>query len=211
MSLLVVWELRRIVLVRLLWLDVEIVVNPLGNTYTIRMENTDGPVGIGEATERAFGARVRELRTALGMTQADLAARMTTLGYGMSQTMIAKLERGARPTSVGELAVLGDILAVPLPSLLAGETLPPEIARINELRIRVYNKASAIVELKREMEKVATSLEVQRVGLEGSVRVYNEALSAAINARGADWLAAWGIDGNDELDIQRDLSGFLNG
>ncbi|WP_189016057.1 helix-turn-helix domain-containing protein [Paenarthrobacter histidinolovorans] len=173
------------------------------------MGTNSEPEGIGEAAERAFGTRVRELRTALGMTQAELASRMTDLGYGMSQTMVAKLERGVRPTSVGELAVLGEILDVPLADLLAGESLPPEIARIHEARLRVYNKAAAVQEHRRELERAATSLEVQRVGLEGSVRVYNEALAEARNAHGDEWLSSWGVDPGAELDMSRDLAGFL--
>ncbi|WP_405476286.1 helix-turn-helix domain-containing protein [Paenarthrobacter ilicis] len=143
------------------------------------------------------------------MTQAELGNRMTDLGYGMSQTMIAKMERGARPTSIGEVAVLGDILGVALPDLLAGETLPPEIARINEARLRVYNKAAAVQEHAREVERAATALEVQRVGLEGSVRVFNEALAEARNTHGDDWLSYWGIDAGGYLDINNDVAGLM--
>jgi len=174
------------------------------------MRTNGEPETIGEVAERAFGARVRELRMALGVTQAELASRMTDMGYGMSQTMVAKMERGVRPTSVGELAVLGDILGVSLADLLAGESLPPEIARINEARLRVYSKAAAVQEHRRELERASTSLEVQRVGLEGSVRVFNEALAAARNEHGDEWLSSWGIDPNGELDAGGDLSGFVS-
>lgn len=156
------------------------------------MENNPEVPDIGQNSERAFGLRVRELRLALGMTQAELADRMSNLGYGMSQTMIAKLERGARPTSVAELAVLGNILSVRPADLLSGQTFPLEVARLSERRLRVYRKASAVAELDHQ-------LEVKQQGLRGEIRAFKEELEEARRTKGAEWLAAWGLDPADPM------------
>lgn len=158
------------------------------------MENNAEVADIGEISERAFGVRVRELRSALGMTQAELAGRMTSLGYGMSQTMVAKLERGARPTSIGELAVLGSIFGVPPADLLSGDTLPPDVARLSELRLRVYSEIAALTELISQWENLGTSVKVRRERLRGAIRLLEETLEELSATRGEKWLSAWGVD-----------------
>lgn len=163
------------------------------------MENNPEVPGIGELSEQAFGLRVRELRLALGMTQAELAERMSSLGYGMSQTMVAKMERGARPTSVGELAVLGSIFSVGPADLLSGETLPPEVARLSGRRHRLFGRASAVAELSRR-------LEVGREGLRGEIRVFEDELEEIIKARGAGWLTVWGIDPGNPFGTDEELT-----
>lgn len=81
----------------------------------MRVEN----VGNNEArrVEQLFGARVKALRQARGLTQEQLGERMTNAGYPMHQTTVAKLESAGRPTSVGEVAVLATLFGVPISSL----------------------------------------------------------------------------------------------
>lgn len=59
-----------------------------------------------------FGRRVRELRKAASLTQAELAERLGRWGKSYHQTTIAKLEAGARPTTLDELMPLAVALGV---------------------------------------------------------------------------------------------------
>lgn len=60
-----------------------------------------------------FGARVREVRKARGLTQPMLALRLAMFtGRTYHQATIAKLESGSRPTSVDELCALAQALDV---------------------------------------------------------------------------------------------------
>lgn len=77
----------------------------------VRMENMNERVG----------ARVRSLRAGRDWTQGDLAKRMATAGYPMHQTTVAKMESGARPTTVNEVAALAFIFGVPPSALLSDD------------------------------------------------------------------------------------------
>lgn len=59
-----------------------------------------------------FGRRVKELRKAAGLTQAELAERLGRWGKSYHQTTVAKLEAGTRPTNLDELMPLAVALGV---------------------------------------------------------------------------------------------------
>ncbi|NMM22760.1 MAG: helix-turn-helix transcriptional regulator [Phycicoccus sp.] len=61
----------------------------------------------------AFGARVRELRVAAGMSQEDLAERAS-----LHRTYIGSVERGERNLAIGNCYALADALNVPLREML---------------------------------------------------------------------------------------------
>lgn len=64
------------------------------------------------APEALVGAQVRALRTALGMTLADLAG-----AAGLSQGMLSKVENGQTSPSLATLSALAAALNMPLASL----------------------------------------------------------------------------------------------
>lgn len=69
--------------------------------------------------EAIAGSRVRELRKARGWSQAALAVRLRKYGPELTQSTIAKLEAGARPTRLDEFGSLAEVLGVPLTYLIA--------------------------------------------------------------------------------------------
>jgi transcriptional regulator with XRE-family HTH domain len=69
-------------------------------------------VRVGNVWEELFGRRVKALRAAKGLTQDELAQRMTDHGHPMHQTTVAKLESAIRPTNVGEINAIAAILGV---------------------------------------------------------------------------------------------------
>lgn len=74
-----------------------------------------------------FGRKVRELRIAAGLTQQQLAERLSRAGRSYHQTTVAKLEKGTRPTTLDELAPLASALGVSQADFF-GEPSPEELA-----------------------------------------------------------------------------------
>lgn len=106
----------------------------------------------------------------------------------MTQGMVAKLERGARPTSVGELAVLGQVFGVTSAELLERDTLSPDVARLAELRVRVLSAEAAVIELAGRWAQADTALEVGREKLRGAIRVFQECIEGVIRSEEpSDW------------------------
>jgi len=60
-----------------------------------------------------FGARVREIRVAAGLSQEELAERAS-----LHRTYIGSVERGERNLAIGNCYALADALNVPLRELL---------------------------------------------------------------------------------------------
>jgi transcriptional regulator with XRE-family HTH domain len=56
---------------------------------------------------------IRLQRMQAGLSQAELAERLTDLGMPFSQAQIAKLEKGNRPLRMAELFAIGQALSVP--------------------------------------------------------------------------------------------------
>lgn len=70
------------------------------------------------SVEARAGRRVRELRQARGWSQTDLATHLRPYGFDLTQSTVAKLEAGARPTRLDELDALAAVLGVPLADLI---------------------------------------------------------------------------------------------
>ena len=85
-----------------------------GRCETCAVEDTDSearPSGEG-ALQEAIGRQIREFRTALGMTVAELG-RQSDLSPGA----ISKIERGLTPPSLASLSAIAGALAVPVTAL----------------------------------------------------------------------------------------------
>jgi transcriptional regulator with XRE-family HTH domain len=78
------------------------------------------PVEIGP-TGRQTAANIERLRVALGLSQRDLAARLTDLGRPTPGTALSKIERGERRVDVDDLVAFAVALGVSPATLL----LPP--------------------------------------------------------------------------------------
>lgn len=104
--------------------------------------------------ERMFGVRVKDLRAARGWTQGELAKRMTSAGYPMHQTTVAKMESGSRPTNVGEVAALAAIFGVPIGSVFsADDEVDQMLLRMSEATSEAARLAQELVDLtKKELE-----------------------------------------------------------
>jgi transcriptional regulator with XRE-family HTH domain len=60
------------------------------------------------------------LRTERGLSQRQLADRVTALGHPMSNTMLSRIERAQRRCDVDDLIAIAEALHVPALALLPG-------------------------------------------------------------------------------------------
>ena len=70
------------------------------------------------------GPIVRRLRNALELSQADLAARCSLLGWDLSRETVAKIESQIRWVADFELMCLAAALRVDVPALLPAKPVP---------------------------------------------------------------------------------------
>lgn len=94
--------------------------------------------------EREFGAKVRTLRKAHGMSQTALAKRMADLGWVAHQTTVNRIEHGTRPLRLSESIDLATILGIDLAALVAPDSTRSEaaldlaIARAELAKVRAH-------------------------------------------------------------------------
>jgi transcriptional regulator with XRE-family HTH domain len=88
--------------------------------------------------DQNIAASVRAYREAAGISQEELAQRMSDRGFGFSQATIWKIESGQRPVKASELAALADSLDVLTPMDLTSE---PGIAGHEALLGQLNGKA----------------------------------------------------------------------
>jgi transcriptional regulator with XRE-family HTH domain len=63
--------------------------------------------------ERVLCQKVAQLREERGWSQAELARRLSAIGFEMHQTTVAKLEAGKRPLRVAEAFALAQVFGLP--------------------------------------------------------------------------------------------------
>ncbi|WP_217553032.1 helix-turn-helix domain-containing protein [Streptomyces sp. GbtcB6] len=73
-----------------------------------------GPAGMRTART------IEILRNERGLSQRQLAGRMTVLGHPMSNTMLSRIERAQRRCDVDDLVAIAEALRVPPFTLLQG-------------------------------------------------------------------------------------------
>lgn len=100
--------------------------------------------GLEDAIDRTIGENVRVRREALKKTQREFAQELTSLGWRVDNTAVARIESGRRSLRVGQLALLARALGVGVetlfePSGLAAATqgLRDAIARTRAEAVRM--------------------------------------------------------------------------
>lgn len=118
------------------------------------MEN-ESLKALAESGKQSFGRRVAKLRKAAGLTQGDLAERMSQGGRSYAQSTIAKIEKATRPTSVEELYMLALILEVDVADLVSRTGLDAELVEadrtIAETQVQLHMWQSRVEELRQAL------------------------------------------------------------
>lgn len=84
-------------------------------TKKTKKAKAESPAGAPSSLAASVGASIRQLRTAQGLTLADVAARAN-----ISQAMLSRLETGAVSPSLETVAALAAALGADLPALFRG-------------------------------------------------------------------------------------------
>lgn len=65
-----------------------------------------------------IGRKVGDTRTFMGITQNELAERLTAQGLPFYQTTVSRVEEGARPLRLNEAVVVASVLNVPVATFI---------------------------------------------------------------------------------------------
>jgi transcriptional regulator with XRE-family HTH domain len=111
-------------------------------------------------SDSIFARRLREVRQQAGVTQQQLAARMTGVGHKLHRSAVAKIELGERPVTIGEAVQLAAILGVPLMELVTDRGAATELERQHAARVEAQIAVRSLQHEAAERDKL---LEEQRV------------------------------------------------
>ena len=92
--------------------------------------------------EEAVGRNVRRLRESRGLSQQRLGTDLLSLGVGMHQTTVAKLEAGSKPLRLNEVAAIAAYFEVPIESLWekTGETINEHEVALKERELKIVKE-----------------------------------------------------------------------
>ncbi len=86
-------------------------------------------------SDAIFGRRLREVRKIAGVTQQQLADRMTAVGHKMHRSAIAKIEVGDRPASISEAVQIAAQLGTALMDLVTDPESGGRAAQLRRQRV----------------------------------------------------------------------------
>jgi transcriptional regulator with XRE-family HTH domain len=121
------------------------------------MENNEA--SIADLARRTFGESVKKYRLANEWTQDTLARTITANGVKATQTMIAKIERGERPTSIGEAAVIAASFGVPVQALLPLDKESANATHLGALLTNFHTRLDRLQDLRLEVSEYEEDLE----------------------------------------------------
>jgi transcriptional regulator with XRE-family HTH domain len=97
-----------------------------------------------EISDGIFARRLLALRKTAGLTQDQLADRMTKAGNTMHRSAIAKMEAGDRAVSIGEAVQLAGVLGVDLADLASERSWDTEQDRAHRERAEVQIRVRSL-------------------------------------------------------------------
>lgn len=107
------------------------------------MTSTEGGWG-GWSAEANFARRLRVMRESLGLSQADLANRITQAGVPMPQQTVARIEAGKRSIRLNEARLISEILKATLQEMISD---PLDGLAPDEVSIAVGDSVGELIHL----------------------------------------------------------------
>ncbi len=117
---------------------------------------------IDERLDEMVGANIRQLRTAAGLSQGQLASK---LGESYRQQTLLKIEKGSRPLRLTEAAVLAQVLDTTVDALLN----PPADTAVE---LKLYAAADDVIGLWRHVRANCRALTEAKAALEEVVAAH---------------------------------------
>lgn len=130
-------------------------------------ETEDGPPLPRAGTEdNLFAANIRETRTRLGMSQGELARRMSALGWPWYQQTVRRVEEGSRRAGVGEAKAIArifgttvDRLTMPGRQAVAAALLESGADKAGEAWEQIAEWTAALLRAQRQLTVVVAETE----------------------------------------------------
>ncbi len=107
-----------------------------------------------EISDGIFARQLFKMRKAAGLTQEQLAERMTTAGNTMHRSAIAKIEAGERSVSIGEAVQFAGVLGVDLGELTADRYSDTEAEREHRARVELQVQVRSLLRLAEERQRL---------------------------------------------------------
>lgn len=95
-------------------------------------------------SDAIFARRLREVRQTAGVTQQQLADRMTAVGHKMHRSAIAKIEVGDRPVSIGEAVQFAGQLGTTLMDLVTDTRSDSPAERLHHKRVEAMIRVRSL-------------------------------------------------------------------
>ena len=112
------------------------------------MQNTPGA---------RFARRLREERERAGLSQADLAGRLSdVLNDAIYHSAVARMESGKRSVKIDEAIAIADVLGVRLAELLEDRDTVDD--RIDELQIQLVQYREAVTGYEEQLHRARSSV-----------------------------------------------------
>ncbi|MCQ1999533.1 helix-turn-helix transcriptional regulator [Arthrobacter zhaoxinii] len=121
------------------------------------MENVEN--NLADLARRTFGESVRKFRVANQWTQEGLAKSLTANGINATQTMVAKIERGDRPTSISEAAVIAATFGIPVQSLLPLDRESATASHLGSLLTTFHTRLERLEDLRLEVSEYEADIQ----------------------------------------------------
>ncbi|WP_458116992.1 helix-turn-helix transcriptional regulator [Arthrobacter sp. D2-10] len=109
---------------------------------------------MGDIAKASFGEALRKFRLASGLTQEELARRLSDRGFSATQTMVAKIERGDRPTSIAEAAVIAAYFGTPVQSFLPLDRLSATLSHLSWLETSRHSLDGQIEDIQNQLTDI---------------------------------------------------------
>lgn len=111
-------------------------------------------------SDSIFARRLREVRQQAGVTQQQVADRMTKVGHKLHRSAVAKIELGERPVTIGEAIQLASILGVPLMEMVTDRGSATELERQHAARVEAQIKVRSLQHETAERHKLLQEQQV---------------------------------------------------
>ncbi len=168
--------------------------HPVRNPYRrpVKLARVGRPIApamppLPDTDEGRLAARIREMRKERGLSQAELAERVTTAGVqpAWHQTTAAKVERALRDLRYPELLAVAEALEVELLDLLALRptdavtTAVSEVQRLEQERRLVQERLDFVTEDLQDLQQQERGLKARLTELTAELAKARRALSEA--------------------------------
>jgi transcriptional regulator with XRE-family HTH domain len=121
-------------------------------------------------SDSIFARKLREIRQQAGVTQQQIADRMTGAGHKLHRSAVAKIELGERPVTIGEAVQLAGVLGVPLMEMVTDRDAATELERQHAARVEAQINVRSLQHEAAERHKLLAEQQilyenvVQRLG-----------------------------------------------